>query len=138
MNIHLAPATAGLAALALLVSSPVLAQQTPGDDGTSANGPITIIKNAVPETTHIRVAIDGGEVEHLRRVGYDDITGVVRPGRNTLTVRWDGPVQRLDFKISYAATRNNFKDVLVVRADAARDAALRNAGSQTYTFTIPG
>jgi len=138
MNIRISQTAAAAAALTLLVSAPVLAQQTPGDDGTSANGPITIIKNAVAETTPIRVAIDGGEVEHLRRIGYDDITGIVHPGRNTMTVRWNGPVQRLDFKISYAATRNNFKDILVVRSDATRDATLRSAGSQTYTFTIPG
>lgn len=138
MNIRILQAAAVAAALALLAAAPVLAQQTPADNGTSANGPITILKNAVAETTPIRVAIDGGEVEHLRDATYSDITGVVHPGRNTLTVRWDGPVQRLDFKISYAATRNNFKDVLIVRSDAKRDATLRTAGSQTYTFTIPG
>jgi hypothetical protein len=137
MNTRIARAAAVAAALALL-AVPAAAQQTPSDDGTSANGPITILKNAVAQTAPVHVVIDGDEVDDLRAATYDDITGVVHRGGNTLTVRWDGPVQKLDFKISYAATRNNFKDVLVVRADASRDAALRRAGSRTYSFTIPG
>ena len=84
------------------------------------------------------MTIAGDEIDDLHMATYDDITGVVRRGPNTLTVRWDAPVQKIDFKISYAPTRNNFKDVLVVRADATRDAALRRPGSRTYTFTIPG
>ena len=137
MNTRIARAAAVAAALALL-AVPAAAQQTPSDDGTSANGPITILKNALAETTRIHVVINGEEVDDLSAASYDDITGVVHRGGNTLTVRWDGPVQKLDFKISYAATRNNFKNVFVVRADASRDAALRRAGSRTYVFTIPG
>ena len=55
-----------------------------------------------------------------------------------MTVRWGGPVQKLNFKIAYAPTRNNFKNVIVVQSDASHDAALRQAGSRTFTFTIPG
>jgi hypothetical protein len=137
MTIRIGQAAVGVMALALL-AGPAAAQQVPSDQGTSANGPITILKNAVAETTPIHVMIGGDEVDNLSQVTYDDLTGVVRPGRNTLTVRWDGPVQKLDFKISYAATRNNFKDVIVVRSDASRDPSLRSAGSRTMTFTIPG
>lgn len=127
------------AAIAALAGGTAVAQQTPGDTGTDANGPITILKNmqAVPQGA-ARVDVDGQEVDHLDSVGYDDITGVVQRGANTLTVRWNGPVQRLNFKVAYAPTRNNFKNVLVVQSDSSRDSALRQAGSRTYTFKIPG
>jgi hypothetical protein len=126
------------AAIAALAGGTATAQQTPGDTGTDANGPITILKNMQAEPGGVRVAIDGQEVDHLDTVTYDDITGVVQKGSNTLTVRWNVPLQKLNFKIAYAPTRNNFKNVLVVQSDASRDAALRQPGSRSYTFTIPG
>jgi voltage-gated potassium channel Kch len=126
------------AAIAALATGPALAQQSPSDTGTDANGPITILKNMVAEPAGLHVSIDGKEVDHLRTAAYDDITSVVHPGRNTMTVRWDGPVQTMNFKIAYAATRNNFKNVVVVLGDASRDAALRQAGTRTFAFTIPG
>jgi hypothetical protein len=90
------------------------------------------------EPDGVRVAIGGHEVDHLTSATYDDITTVVHPGQNTLTLRWNAPLQRVNFKIAYAPTRNNFKNVLVVQDDATRDAALRQPGSRTFTFTIPG
>ncbi len=126
------------AALAALAGGTAVAQQTPSDTGTDANGPITILKNMQAVGGPARVDIDGQEVDHLDAVTYDDITGVVHPGANTLTVRWNAPVQKLNFKIAYAPTRNNFKNVLVVQSDASRDSALRQPGSRTYSFTIPG
>ena len=53
-------------------------------------------------------------------------------------MRWNGPLQKLNFKVAFAATRNNFKNVLVVQSDASKDGALRRAGSRTMSFTIPG
>ena len=129
--------TAALA-IAALSGGAAMAQQQSGDTGTDANGPITILKNMQAEPAGVRVDVDGQEVDHLDTVAYDDITGVVTRGANTLTVRWSGPLQKLYFKSAHAATRNNFKNVLVVQADASRDAMLRQAGSRTYTFTIPG
>ncbi len=129
---------AAAAATAVLAAGTAVAQQTPSDTGTDANGPITILKNMVAEPAGLRVSIDGREVDHLRSATYDDITSVVHPGSNTMIVRWDHPVQSLNFKIAYAPTRNNFKNVVVVQSDASRDAALRQAGSRTFTFTIPG
>jgi hypothetical protein len=126
------------AALAALAGGPALAQQTPSDTGTDANGPITILKNMQAEPDGVVVRVDGAEVDHLRDVTYDDITGIVHPGANTLTVTWSGPLQSLNFKIAYAPTRNNFKDVVVVKADAGRDATLRKAGARALTFTLPG
>jgi hypothetical protein len=126
------------AALAALASGTAGAQQQRSDDGTNANGPITILKNMQVEPDGVRVSIDGHEVDHLRAATYDDITSVVHAGSNTLTVTWNGPVQKLNFKVSYAPTRNNFKDVTVVKADSSNDATLRQAGSRTVTFTIPG
>ncbi|HEY0393823.1 MAG TPA: hypothetical protein VGD01_04955 [Candidatus Elarobacter sp.] len=126
------------AALAALAAGPALAQQIPSDTGTSAGGPITILKNMQAEPDGVVVRVDGAEVDHLQVATYDDITGVVHPGQNTLTVTWSGPIQSLNFKIAYAPTRNNFKDVVVVKADAAHDASLRKAGARALTFTIPG
>jgi len=126
------------AALAALAGGTAGAQQTPTDNGTNANGPITIFKNMQAEPAGLRVAIDGHEVDHLRNATYDDITSVVHTGTNTLTVTWNGPVQKLNFKVSFAPTRNNFKDVAVVQANSTNDATLRQAGSRTVTFTIPG
>lgn len=125
------------AALAAMTAGGALAQQPRSDTGTDANGPITILKNMQTEPDGVTVRIDGAEVDHLQMASYDDITGVVHPGQNTLTVTWSGPLQKLNFKIAYAATRNNFKNVLVVQSDGSRDNALRQAGSRTFSFTIP-
>jgi hypothetical protein len=126
------------AALAVLASGTAGAQQQKSDTGTDANGPITIFKNMQSEPDGLRVSIDGHEVDHLKMASYDDITTVVHPGSNTLTVTWSGPVQKLNFKVAYAPTRNNFKNVAVVQVDASTDSSLRQAGSKTVTFTIPG
>jgi hypothetical protein len=127
------------AAIAALAGGPAVAQQTPADTGTDANGPITILKNMQPEPDGaVTVTVDGQDVENLRMADYSDITGIVHRGPNTLTVRWNAPLQKLNFKIAYAPSRNNFKTVLLVQSDAAKDAALRSAGSRTLSFTIPG
>ena len=126
------------ATLAVLASGTAGAQQARSDTGTDANGPITIFKNMQAEPAGLRVSIDGHEVDHLRSATYDDITSVVHTGSNTLTVTWNGPVQKLNFKVSYAPTRNNFKDVTVVQANSSNDPTLRQAGSRTVTFMIPG
>jgi hypothetical protein len=126
------------AAIAVLAGGTAVAQQTATDNGTDANGPITILKNMQSEPDGVRVEVDGAHVENLRTADYSDITGSVHPGPNTMTVRWNGPLQKLNFKIAYAPTRNNFKTVLLVQSDASKDAALRRAGSRTMTFTIPG
>jgi hypothetical protein len=125
------------AALAAATAGTATAQQAPSENGTSEYGPITILKNMQAEPGGVRVSIDGHEVDHLTQAVYEEITGVVHPGLNTLTVRWDGPIQRFDFKVAFAPTRNNFKNVLLVQSNAQRDGALRQAGSRSYTFTIP-
>lgn len=125
-------------AIAALAGGTASAQQQPSGNGTDANGPITILKNMQPEPGGVRVTVNGGEVDHLRTATYDDITTRVHAGSNSLTVTWSGPIQKLNFKIAYAPTRNNFKNVVVVQADAATDASLRSAGSRTTSFTIPG
>jgi hypothetical protein len=84
------------------------------------------------------VTVDGQDVDDLTSVAYDDITTLVHKGQNTLTIRWSGPLQQLSFTVAYASTRNNFKNVAVVRSDASKDPALRRPGSRTVTFTIPG
>jgi len=126
------------AAIAALAGGAAVAHQMPSDDGTNANGPITILKNMQSEPDGVRVEVDGKHVENLQMADYSDITGDVHPGPNTLTVRWNAPLQKLNFKIAYAATRNNFKNVLLVQSDASKDATLRAPGSRTMTFTIPG
>jgi hypothetical protein len=127
------------AAIAALAGGTAAAQQAPSDTGTDANGPITILKNMQPEPAGVvEVDVDGQQVDDLSQATYDDITGVVQRGKNTLVVRWNAPVQKLNFKISYAPSRNNFKNVVVVQDDASRDAALRRPGSRTFTFSIPG
>jgi hypothetical protein len=125
-------------AIAALAGGRAIAQQATSDTGTDANGPSTILKNMQPEPAGVLVDVNGEQVDDLRAASYDDITTSVHRGSNTLLVRWSGPITRLDLKIAYAATRNNFKTVTVVQANAARDAALRRAGSRTVTFTIPG
>jgi hypothetical protein len=125
-------------ALAAAAAGSATAQQVPSDTGTDANGPITILKNMQAEPAGVRVSIDGREVDHLEMASYEDITADVHPGQNTMTVQWNGPLPKLNFKIAYAQTRNNFRNVIVVQSNPSRDAALRQAGSRTYTFTIPG
>lgn len=112
-------------AIALLPAVPAIAQQ--GN---------VILSNAVTEPASVRVSINGGKSEPLGMIGYGDVTDA-HPGRNTLTVRWATPVQRLNFRVTSSTSPNNVKDVLIVRADAAHDPALRRAGSRTYSFTIP-
>jgi hypothetical protein len=124
--------------LALGLGAPALAQQTVGADGTDANGPITIFKNYVVETTSMMVTINGRHIDHLTMATYDDITTTVHTGRNTMTIAWDAPVQQIHVKVAYAPTRNNFKNVAEYTADASTDSALMNRGSKTITFTIPG
>jgi hypothetical protein len=126
------------AALALLPGLPAAAQQTAADDGTNANGPITILKNYVAESTPVTVLIDGKEIDDLRSATYDDITTSVHGGLNTLTVTWQGPLQQLHFKVAFAPTRNNFKNVVEINENAQSAPELRRAGSKTVTFTIPG
>ena len=126
------------AALAALAGGTAVAQQPRSDTGTDANGPITILKNMQSEPDGVEVDVDGAQVDDLKMADYADITGVVHRGQNTLTVRWNGPLQKLNFKVAFAATRNNFKNVLVVQSDASKDGALRRAGSRTMSFTIPG
>ena len=126
------------AALAAFAGGSAVAQQTAGDNGTDANGPITLLKNMQSEPDGVRVEVDGRHVENLQMADYSDITGNVHRGQNTMTVSWRGPLQKLNFKIAYAPTRNNFKTVLLVQSDASKDASLRQAGSRTLTFTIPG
>ncbi len=126
------------AVLAMVAGSPVLAQQPRSDQGTDANGPITILKNMQPEPAGVVVRINGAEIDHLRVADYADITGDVHPGQNTLTVTWSGPLQKLNFKVAYAPTRNNFKNVLVVQSNASSDSSLQRGGAKAMTFTIPG
>src|ERR1700736_3227914 len=89
------------AAIAALAGGTAAAQQTATDTATDANGPITILKNMQAVPVGARVDVDGQEVDHLDTVAYDDITGVVHRGANTLTVRWNGAVSKLNFKIAY-------------------------------------
>jgi hypothetical protein len=126
------------AAIAAFAGGTAVAQQAPSDSGTNANGPITILKNMQSEPDGVRIAIDGARVDDLRMADYADITGVVHTGTNTVTISWSAPLQKLNFKIAYAPTRNNFKTVLLVQSDAAKDASLRQPGSRTLSFTIPG
>ncbi|MGD0051689.1 MAG: hypothetical protein ABSD03_07685 [Vulcanimicrobiaceae bacterium] len=127
-----------LAASLAALAAPALAQQRVGPDGTNANGPITIFKNMAPESGGLVVRVDGHEVDHLRSAVYDDITTTVSRGTNTLTVSWTHPIQRLNFKVAFAPTRNNFRNVLVVQANSANDPSLSQPGSKTLTFRIPG
>jgi hypothetical protein len=122
---------------AALTTGTAVAQQLPSDSGNAAKGPITILKNMAAEPGGVAVRINGREIDHLQMASYADITGSVHAGSNDLTVTWSGPIQRLDFKIAYAPTRNNFRNVLVVDADANQDPALRQRGSQNFAFTIP-
>jgi|HubBroStandDraft_1064217.scaffolds.fasta_scaffold04024_4 hypothetical protein len=127
-----------LAASLAALAAPALAQQQASPDGTNANGPITIFKNMAPESSGLVVRVDGHDIDHLHMAAYDDITTTVKPGTNTLTVTWAHPIQRLNFKVAFAPTRNNFKNVLVVQANSANDPSLSQPGSKTLTFRIPG
>jgi hypothetical protein len=126
------------AAIAALSGGAAIAQQAPSDTGTDANGPITILKNMQAEPGGVEVDLNGAQIDDLHAAGYDDVTTSVHKGANTLLVKWAGPITRLNFTVAYAATRNAFKNVAVVQANASKDAALRKAGSRTVTFTIPG
>ena len=126
------------AAIAVLAGGAASAQQASSDNGTDANGPITILKNMQAEPDGVQVRINGADVEDLHSAGYDDITTTVHRGTNTLTVTWSGPITKLDFKVAFAASRNNFRTVATVQANSSRDAALRKAGARAVTFTIPG
>lgn len=134
-SFHALVLTAALAATAV---APALAQQRATENGTNANGPITIFKNMVAQGDGVIARINGHEIDQLRQATYDDITTTVKPGRNTLTVSWNHPISALNFKIAFAPTRNNFKNVLVVDTTSAKDAALNQPGSRTLTFDIPG
>jgi len=125
------------AAIAALAGGTAIAQQVPSDTGTDANGPITILKNMQAEPDGVQVRINGRQIDDLHSAGYDDITTEVHRGSNTLFVTWTGPITTLNFKVAYAPTRNNFKNVAVVQANASSDASLRRPGSRTVTFTIP-
>ena len=122
---------------AALTTGTAVAQQMPSDSGNAANGPIAIFKNNTPEPGGFVIRINGHDIDHGQMAAYDDITGVVHAGSNNLTVTWSGPLQLLDFKIAYAPTRNNFRNLLVFKADANQDPALRQSGSQNFVFTIP-
>jgi hypothetical protein len=119
----------------LALAAPAHAQQNP--DQIDRGGPITILKNMTAEADGIIVRIDGREIDRLREVTYDDITTVVKTGANTLTVSWSHPIQRLRFKVAFAATRNDFKNVLVVDVDSNTDGSLNQPGAKTWAFTIP-
>jgi hypothetical protein len=126
------------AALAAAAATPALAQQQATDNGTNANGPITIFKNMLPEDSGVTVRIDGHEIDHLHQAAYDDVTTTVKPGRNTLTISWNHPISALNFKVAFAPTRNNFKNVLVVNTTSSKDGSLSQPGSKTLSFNIPG
>jgi hypothetical protein len=100
-----------------------------------AGAPNVILSNAVAEPAHVRVSINGGPFEKLGLEGYGDVTNA-HLGRNTLLLRWGGPIARLDFRITASTSPTNARDVLVVRDDAARDPALRRPGSRAYTFQL--
>jgi hypothetical protein len=125
-------------AIAALAGGAAAAQQAASDNGTDANGPITILKNMQAEPDGVEVDVNGGQVDDLHATAYDDITSLVHRGANTLVVKWNGPITKLNFTVAYAATRNAFKNVAVVQANASKDGALRKSGSRTVTFTIPG
>ena len=125
------------AALAVLAAGPAVAQQPRSDQGTNANGPITILKNMQPEPDGVQVQINGAQIDDLKTADYADITGDVHAGQNVLTVSWSGPLQKLNFKVAYAATRNNFRNVLVVNMNGSNDNSLHQAGAKTISFTIP-
>jgi len=90
------------------------------------------------EPDGVEVDVNGAQVDDLHATGYDDITTGVHRGANTLVVKWNGPITKLNFTVAFAAKRNAFKNVAVVQADTSKDAALRKGGSRTITFTIPG
>ena len=101
-----------------------LAQQLPSGNGRDFNGPIAILKNIAGEPDGVTVYLNGTAIDHLRAAGYSDITGVVHGGSNKLTVSWARSLRQLNFSVSYAPTRNNFKKLLVVNADADHNPGL--------------
>jgi hypothetical protein len=125
------------AALAATATAPALAQQRATDNGTNANGPITIIKNMLAEDPGVTVRVDGRVIAHLDQADYTDITQTVKAGVNTLTLTWSRPVQQLNFEIAFEPTRNNYRKVLVVNTSSAKDSSFGQPGSKSYTFRIP-
>jgi hypothetical protein len=125
------------AMVATLSAGMAIAQQQPSGNGLDSQGPITILKNIVGEPDGVTVYLNGTAIDHLRAASYLDITGVVHGGSNKLTVSWARSLRQLNFSVSYAPTRNNFKNLLVVHAEADHNPGLRQAGSQTFTFAVP-
>jgi hypothetical protein len=125
-----------IAVLVGILTAEATAQQR-RERGENGNGPVTILKNMAAEPAGVAVRVNGATIGDLRTAGYDDITTVVHRGRNTVSVTWRGPIHSLNFRVAYAPTRNNFKSVLVVQADAGRDASLRQSGVRNLAFTIP-
>jgi hypothetical protein len=125
---------AAAAALMTFMAAPEIGRYTPGHAALAA-APNVILSNAVAEPAHVRVSVNGGPFEKLGLEGYGDVTNA-HAGRNTLLLRWGGPIARLDFRITASTSPNNARDVLVVRDDASRDPALRRPGSRTYTFEL--
>jgi hypothetical protein len=126
-----------VAVVATLSAVTAIAQQQPSGSGLASNGPITILKNITSEPDGVTVYLNGRAIDHLRAAGYVDITGAVHDGSNKLTVSWARSLRQLNFKVSYAPTRNNFKNLLVVNSDADHNPGLRQAGSQTFIFAVP-
>ena len=125
------------AVVATLSAGTANAQQQPSGNGTDSNGPITILKNITSEPDGVTVYLNGTAIDHLRAASYVDITGAVHHGSNKLTVSWARSLRQLNFHVAYAPTRNNFKNLLVVHADADHNPDLRQAGSQTFIFAVP-
>jgi hypothetical protein len=124
-----------IAVAVALTAGTAIAQQQPSRN--AMDGPITILENITDEPDGVTVYVNGREIDHLHAAGYFDITGAVHGGGNKLTVSWARSLRQLNFVVSYAPTRNNFKKLLVVNADANHNAGLRRPGSQTFTFAVP-
>ena len=125
---------AAAAALMIFMAAPEIGRYTPGH-AALAGAPTVILSNAVAEPAHVRISINGGPFEKLGLEGYGDVTGA-HSGRNTVLLRWGGPISRLDFRITASTSPTNARDVLVVRDDASRDPELRRPGLRTYTFQL--
>jgi hypothetical protein len=125
------------AVVATLTAGAAIAQQQPSGNAMDANGPITILKNITNEPDGVTVYVSGSEIDHFHVASYVDITTVVHGGSNKLTVSWARSLRQLNFFVSYAPTRNNFRKLLVVNADANHNPGLRQAGSQTFIFAVP-
>ena len=131
---HTTTKLAAAAALMMFMAAPEFGRFAPGH-AAWAGTPNVVLSNAVAEPAHVRLSINGGPFEKLGLEGYGDVTNA-HPGRNSLLLRWGGPISRLDFRITASTSPTNARDVLVVRDDATRDPALRRPGSRTYTFQL--